>query len=433
MTRVLRLVAVNLMVFALTAELLSLAVFYWDTGHLFYLYRKPVDPVFAARDSGLTGEGLHPYFGPTHAAGRPFEFPDALKPQTMPPQAATNNFGFVSLHDYPFAGSGDRQFMIGIFGGSVGVWFCQVGVPRLLEDLKRHPFFNGRELVPLCFSHEGYKQPQQLQVLSYFLSTGQRFDLAINIDGFNEVALSSLNDQRGIDISMPSSMHMESLVNLANQFTLTPAKLQSLAAIERDRERMRRLTARIDGNRIASVHVVLEQYYRIVRNRYQAETVRFAALPSNQSDSSIIRVTPPTRQRQGRALYEQIAANWAEASRLMFDLLAARGVPYVHVLQPNQYFTSRRFSAEEARVALNDGSPFKAGAEQGYPALVADALTTRLRAHGVRFLDGTGIFDREPSAVYIDDCCHYTRRGYELLADFLADGILTSDGPWSVK
>ena len=40
---------------------------------------------------------------------------------------------------------------------------------------------DGREPVPLCFSHEGYKQPQQLLVLSYFLSLGQPFDLVINM------------------------------------------------------------------------------------------------------------------------------------------------------------------------------------------------------------------------------------------------------------
>ena len=62
--------------------------------------------------------------------------------------------------------------------------------------------------MPLCLSHEGYKQPQQLLVPTYFLSIGQVFDLVVNIDGFNEVALSSVNHQRGLDISMPSAMHL---------------------------------------------------------------------------------------------------------------------------------------------------------------------------------------------------------------------------------
>jgi hypothetical protein len=32
--------------------------------------------------------------------------------------------------------------------------------------------------------------------------------------------------------------------------------------------------------------------------------------------------------------------------------------------------------------------------------------------------------------VYIDDCCHYTRRGYELLADLIAARAIAGDGPW---
>jgi hypothetical protein len=33
--------------------------------------------------------------------------------------------------------------------------------------------------------------------------------------------------------------------------------------------------------------------------------------------------------------------------------------------------------------------------------------------------------------VYIDDCCHYTLRGNQLLADFIAKGVLASHGAWS--
>ena len=55
----------------------------------------------------------------------------------------------------------------------------------------------------------------------------------------------------------------------------------------------------------------------------------------------------------------------------------------------------------------------------------SDGLKSR-----VNFLNATGIFDRESSAVYMDDCCHYTLRGNQLLADAIARLILTSKGPW---
>ena len=92
--------------------------------------------------------------------------------------------------------------------------------------------------MPLCFSHEGYKQPQQLLILSYFLSIGQSFDVVVNIDGFNEVAMSPLNDARGLDISMPSVMHMDPLTALIDQSSLTADKVESLARIQGYRRRL---------------------------------------------------------------------------------------------------------------------------------------------------------------------------------------------------
>ncbi len=35
----------------------------------------------------------------------------------------------------------------------------------------------------------GYKQPQQLLALTYFLSLGAEYDLIINLDGYNEIVL----------------------------------------------------------------------------------------------------------------------------------------------------------------------------------------------------------------------------------------------------
>src|SRR6185503_297529 len=169
-----------------------------------------------------SADGLHPYFGPIHRPG--------VRPET-------NNIGFGSKQAFPFARTSDRQFLVGIFGGSVARAFCDRGTPRLIAVLQRDQTLAGKEIVTLCFSHEGYKQPQQLLVLAYFLSIGQQFDMVVNLDGLNDVALGSLNNQRGLDISMPSAQHIEPLINLIDQATLTPDKLLSLAAIERDKER----------------------------------------------------------------------------------------------------------------------------------------------------------------------------------------------------
>ena len=420
MKRALLLVLVNVAVFCIAAELLALGIFYYQHGWLFYLdpYRPAIAPIQQAPNQGLTAVGLHPYFGPTHRPGIPFDLPPELQTGETGPPPATNNFGFPSRYDYPFAKANERQFVIGIFGGSVGAFFCRIGAGRLEDDIRQSGVLRDRELVTLCFSHEGYKQPQQLLVLAYFLSIGQPFDAVINIDGFNEVALGGINDRFGWDVSMPSHEHLDPLINLVNQATLTPAKLELLSRIRRDQHRLDAVAERSNRTPFAFVEFVLSRYHGLLRARYQRELVDFDALPSNPPSNSLVHVTPRVRPRSGDATFEDIAANWRAASLLMQQLLAAQSVPYVHVLQPNQYYTSRVFGDEERKVALNEASPFKPGAARGYPFLE--------KALEPGAFNAVHVFDTERAPVYVDDCCHYTVTGNRLLADFIARAVLSA-------
>jgi hypothetical protein len=429
--RAMRVLIVNVVLFCVLAELAGLVVHYAQTGELFYLHRQAYSLIQETAQGEITADRLNPYFGPSHKAGQPFDFPAELRDESRATSGplSTNNFGFDSPYQFPIV-KGNREFIVGIFGGSVGVFFCLAGVDRLVADLQQHEFFKDRAIVPLCMAHEGYKQPQQLLVLAYFLSIGQTFDLVINIDGFNEVALSPLNNQQGVDISMPSVSHLLPLINLIDQGTLTPEKLESLAAISQYKQRLNWLTEILQRNRLASVGVLLGRYRALVASRYDEESRRFATLHSVRSDRSLVSAIPPTEQRLGAMLYDDIARNWAQSSLLMRDMLAARGTPYVHALQPNQYSTSRSFTPEEARSALNAASPYKPGVEQGYPALLAEAASRGMtRKRG--FLDATHIFDKETTTVYIDNCCHYTSTGYRLLADAIASAVMSLDSPWA--
>jgi hypothetical protein len=157
--------------------------------------------------------------------------------------------------------------------------------------------------------------------------------------------------------------------------------------------------------------------------------LEFDSLPSTDRSTSLVSAIPPTQQRTGTMLFDEIARNWAKASQGMRTLLSAERVPYVHVLQPNQYYTSRKFTAAEATVALDPSSPFKAGVEKGYPALLEEAAKHDMRP-ATGFFDGTKMFDSEPAAVYTDNCCHYTRVGNLRLADFIARSVVVTPGPW---
>jgi hypothetical protein len=407
MKRRLSLVAVNVLVFLVLAEMAAVVLYYVRSGRFFYTADRTIPPAIVETNRGeLSADVLHPYFGPIHRPG--------VRPQT-------NNVGFAARQAFPYARASGRQFLVGILGGSVAQAFCDRGTARLITALQRDADFAQREIVPLCFSHEGYKQPQQLIVLAYFLSLGQQYDLVINIDGFNEVALGARSHDRGRDISMPSPIHVDPLLNLIDQATLTPERVQALARISRYKQQLNDLGGRMRRSRIATVHFALDRYYVFTMNRYRAEVAAYDALPSNPSASSVLMLTPPMKNRDGEAaLYEDIAAGWIHASLLMRDMLAARGARYLHVLQPNQYFTRRVFSDQEARVALNGSQPFKPAVERGYPVLVKATAAFMGREE---FIDGTTAFDDEPAAVYEDDCCHYTDRGYEMLAELIASRL----------
>ena len=428
--RVVARIITSVIAFALCAELIALAAYYVETGGLFYTHRQSYDdPLATPGDRLVVRELVHPYFGFTHAPGTPFQIPESLRDSAAPPpRPVTNNFGFVSPHAYPFRKTRDNQIVVGLFGGSVGLWFCEIGAPRLVAALARDAYFRDKEVVPLCFSHEGYKQPQQALVLAYFLSIGQAFDVVVNIDGFNDLALAALNTERGLDSSMPSVQHMEPLVGLIDQSALTPDKLASLAAIVEGRRRLTALIARLRSTRIAAVHFVLDRMYRRALDRYTRELGRFSNLPSNPPENTLVQMAPDT-SAPGAAPLSSIAARWTAGSLLMRDLLAARGAAYFHFLQPNQYRTRRRFSEAEAAVALNDASPYKHSIEQGYPVMLA-AAGAQLTPNGVAFFDATRIFDDEPAPVYMDNCCHYTLVGNHRLAEFVAASILSAPGPW---
>src|SRR4030095_1004274 len=246
------------------------------------------------------------------------------------------------------------------------------------------------------------------------------FALCINVDGFNEVSLGRINDQCGCDVSIRSHPHLDPLVNVVNQSTLTPAKMESLARIVRYRQQLNDIAERSNRTRFASGEFVLRHYYDVLRRRYEQERGRFGGLPSNPPASCPIHATPRARPVTGSAGYEDIAADWRNASLLMQQLLAARGVAYLHVLQPNQYYSTRAFTTAEKAIAFNDGSPFKEGAANGYPFL-ENALEPGA-------LNAVHLFDTAREPVYVDNCCHYTSAGNRVLADFIARAVVAAHG-----
>jgi hypothetical protein len=116
-----------------------------------------------------------------------------------------------------------------------------------------------------------------------------------------------------------------------------------------------------------------------------------------------------------RDLSADIARNWARSSILLNNIMADQGGIYLHVLQPNQYVPrSKPLTDNERRTAFTADSSYKAPVETGYPYLRAAGRS--LGAAGLWFEDLTDIFAQTGQDLYVDNCCHLNKAGYDILA-----------------
>ena len=99
-----------------------------------------------------------------------------------------------------------ETLVVAIVGGSVAQHTYLYAREELLEGLARIERFAGRRIILVNLGEGGFKQPQQLIAIAYLQTLGAHFDLVINLDGFNEVALARTeNIGRGTHPVFPRS------------------------------------------------------------------------------------------------------------------------------------------------------------------------------------------------------------------------------------
>jgi hypothetical protein len=367
---------------------------------------------------------LHPFFGYVLRSGLTVEeylgrggrdASDALERMRARGEAGpwhltrANNLGFFSSQ--PFPSNDQGSFQIGIFGGSAAQWFALQAGDYLADLLDEVPELRGRPIKVLNFALASHKQPQSLAVLAYALAVGQRFDLVVTIDGFNEAALGSINAGEGVETSLPAVTMSKGFETILTAPTSDRA-VRYLGEIAEARSSVNRAQARYRRARLA-VSAVL---WKLRRDRARARLESLAADPPAWDSEGVLYTSARYAPEKDPAL--TIADQWAASSRAMAALAKSSGAEYLHTLQPNQYFGSRRFSAEERSVAIAEASPYRQAVQEIYPQLLDRGEA--LQRDGVQFLDATSLFDNVQGTVYSDNCCHYNQRGNELLAEFIA-------------
>ncbi len=315
----------------------------------------------------------------------------------------------------------DDAFVVGIFGGSVADILAHDGAEAVREAIGRLPVVAGRRVVVLSGASPGYKQPQQVITLNYLLFLGGRFDAVINVDGFNDIALAQTElEPVGANPYFPRAWYFMTA-------TMDPSRRRLVGAMA-IRDEARVATTQRFARPILRWSSLAGVLWSVIDRRDTARLVADeGALLAFENDPGYSAKGPQYSYARGQILDDLVLA-WQRGSRQMHHLCAGLGIPYLHVLQPNQYVpNSKPMGDEEREIAMKAQKRYGMIIEKGYPKLLAAGEV--LRQEGIAFEDATMIFSDVEAPLYRDSCCHFHRPGSAILAEKVAEALGRLTGP----
>jgi hypothetical protein len=339
----------------------------------------------------ISTQVVHPYLGFVATAG-------VL-------DQAVRTFGFTwNKNPLPFT-SVPGQVNILVTGGSVAGGLTQYLEAAYYRDVpdtgsRPKPYFFGVSLG-------GYKQPQQALALMFLLSVGVKFDIVINIDGYNEVALPYFENYRAHSYPFfPRAWR--------NRIADRGVGSKLLGEIIYLDNRKENLTEAMKHHSIyysatAGLYALWQLNQIMLRINELAELANAASIDLASFEQS----GPYVPGLSSDDVTAQSMDVWSRSSLMMQSIAKGAGIEYFHVLQPNQYVeNSKPFTDQEKALAIVS-SPLSLLVIKGYRLLIARGKTLGL----ANYLDATGMFIDEKRTIYADNCCHFNKLGNEILAD----------------
>jgi hypothetical protein len=353
-------------------------------------------------------EVLHPYLGFVGDVDRNHELVAVGAP-------TFSAFGFRDTSS-PLSRRSDDRLIIAVTGGSVAGLFTRHGSEALADLLRDCPRLAGRSLEFVNLALGGYKQPQQLMTLCYLLALGAEFDVVIQIDGFNEVALhGGENEKHGTYPIFPRGW--------ARRVATLPDPVQGLlrgriSYLNTERKRLARRAQ--DWPPLFSALLYWHLRDSGLQNSLNEGEASLRAYSPSQKPYV---ATGPFEEQSSQDLYSHLAEIWQRCSLQMHQLCQAQGIEFFHFLQPNQYLPgSKPMNAEERKRALLETHAYNQAVQSGYPLLRERG--EQLFSEGVHFHDLSQIFAAHEEPLYIDTCCHLNERGNEIMAGVIAATLL---------
>jgi len=341
--------------------------------------------------------------------------------------AEAGRFGFPRNTYGLFHEPQPGRLVVVVVGGSFSRQIGFGGRRLLEEGLATIPRFQGRDVVVIALGLGGYKQPQQLMVLNYFLALGMHVDLLINIDGFNEVVLPVTENLRfGVSPFYPRAWNFR-------VGGLDPDELRIRGRVANYRDlRVRR--AEFFARAPWRYSMTCSLIWQLLDRRAVGLTDRAESelRQRGEVDAGFQAMGPEFEVDSDDKTAKELVGIWRRCSLLLNDIARSNGIEYYHVLQPNQYVeASKPLSAEERQTAVDPETGIPGPVALSYPLL--REAGRELRRSGLNFVDLVDVFSRVDESVYIDNCCHVNELGIELVAERIVESIAAGDGSGSPR
>ena len=307
----------------------------------------------------------------------------------------------------------DKTFYIGISGGSVAGHFAYRGRTALLEELKQCEILRDKDIEIVCLAVHGYKEPQQLMILNYYLALGGHLDMLINLDGFNEVTLPvTENISKNINPFYPRGWFFISQ-SMTDRETLSAAG-RMIQLLENSKT-LARITSIFPFRYSYTAGMIWETYVKHAGK----------AIVRLQNQLIEVPLTPDKIDQIPDILHivgDDLIQVWKTCSIQQHILCEGNGIRYFHFLQPNQYVKdSKPLSAKELEIAYDTGF-YKQLVEMEYPELKLKGQ--ELVEEGVFFRDMTSVFETVEDTLYEDPCCHFNKEGNQILGHAIGKAIV---------
>ncbi len=327
----------------------------------------------------------------------------------------------ISKRNYPYKKKPD-EFVVAVLGGSVAEIFANTGEKYINHYMKSLYGIN-KNIILINLATGGYKQPQQLMTLAYFLSLGTRFDVVINLDGFNEVVIPPVqNIPKHVFPFFPRLWFGR--VQGQGFDTQSLALLGEIALSDRRCRDWAHMVSKSPLRFSVTCNMIWLIYDRILLTSRAKQTRAFEEFEITSKDNIGYLTTGPSFSYDTEdEMYQDLARGWRRCSIQMHRVCSANDISYFHFLQPNQYLPgSKPLSKAEQDYAFQSDHPYRPGVVDGYPFLKSEIEA--IRNAGVFFRDLSMMFEHHRETLYRDNCCHFTKEGYRIIASEITNSSL---------